>query len=183
MEDIDGNHAEMTGIAKVDSLLSAIVGRMAETNPENGDDRILLKGPVNSGKTSLLIDSAYEETSKPCSCSGGGLSCDSIRAVVFCPLSKQVDFPLPCYRSSFGKHKQWDATRLKRIQVRHVTSLPQILQYMTKLQSDTNPPSLIAVDDLDLLCQQSSSDNMCLLLPQMGKLRIVDHDFPHVCAS
>lgn len=146
--------------SKPPSLLSCVVGTSTQE-----PNRILLQGSERSGKSSLVMDMAYQTIQT----AGSDRQEDDVNVVIFRSRRKQEEFPLQCQRSETAT-KEWDTSLLKRIEVHHVTNIDQILQYLFTCQL-TQEVKLIVIDDLDLILEESKVESVVLAFPQIGELR------------
>lgn len=187
---------------------------------DNGSNRqgcrrlFSLRGPVKSGKSSLLMDAALAVASnEPCRCHsmlGQDLlmgqsntdhcrvrldqSCQHCTAVtVIVPAMRDRPFPLPCDRmdeslcsnsNNFGgppsnarrKDRQREDKIIaasKRIHVRHVTSLKDVISYLlsvTGLPLEEQPAGGIFIDDIDSLCMRNDAATTAIRFSQTGMI-------------
>ena len=132
---------------------------------------IILRGPRHSGRTSLAMNMAHSIASIgniPCrgDC-GGNTSCRCVAVAILIPSNAEDRFPLYCdYVESttqdlFGqlcalnestKSPRWNKAALRRVQVHHMASVRDVMEYMLSVQA--RPPSQqpvggIIVEDVD----------------------------------
>jgi hypothetical protein len=175
--------------------------------------RILLRGPPKSGRTSMAMDLACSVAmDAPCRCRQMN-TCRCIAATLFLPMHPDGDdendgnnncsastrFPLQCHKVDeesvpgefesprWMKNQQhhldavspapravsplldWDPESLGRIEVRHVSSLRQVLRYLLSVQGKPlheQPLGAIIVDDLDDLASKHASSSPPIAMMQ-----------------
>lgn len=142
--------------------------------------QILLQGPAKSGRSSLAMDFAAEMAANAvCQCNSRQCLCKPVAFLR--PESKASSFfPMRCYRSGVDesgvdfRHRMqellktstsrdnnttiWNPNTLKRIQVHHLASFRDCLQYLLCLQGKPKheqPYSAIIIDDIDWLSNES----------------------------
>lgn len=165
------------------SLLSTALSIDSESEGIEKIPQILLQGPAESGRSSLAMDLAVEMAAKaPCRCNSRQCIC---KPVAFLRPASKADsfFPMRCCRSEVddsgaGFHQRmqqllktpqarddgatWDPNTLRRIQVHHLTSFRDCLQYLLCLQgkpSYEQPYSAIIIDDIDCLSEECPGGN------------------------
>ena len=165
------------------SLLLTALAIHSERDAMKTIPQILLQGPAESGRSSLAMDLAVEMAAKaPCRCNSRQCIC---KPVVFLRPSSKADlfFPMRCCRSEVddsgaGFHQRmqqllktpkasdngatWNPNTLRRIQVHHLTSFRDCLQYLLCLQgkpSHEQPYSAIIIDDVDCLSEECEVGN------------------------
>jgi hypothetical protein len=131
------------------SLLNTVAKQLSSRH-------LFLQGPPKSGRSSLLMDLACElAATTPCHCPVESTvdRCSCIAVALFLPLA-QSSFPIHCQpatnrstAASFSKHL------LRRIQVRRIASLHDLLQQLWSIQGEPleKQPSALLLDDLDQL--------------------------------
>jgi hypothetical protein len=130
---------------------------------------LFLQGPPKSGRSSLLMDLACElAASSPCRCphmNNGQCSCVSV--AIFLP-EGEADFPIHCepeesiaamdhmeFTSSQQQSKpSFSKQVLRRIQIRRIISVQDLLQQLWSMQGLPihEQPGALLLDDLDRLC-------------------------------
>lgn len=135
---------------------------------------ILLQGPRNSGRSSLLMDLACAiAASAPCRCMEdlGGSRCTCSAVTLFRPVpanNQDERFPMSCFPSQAGASDKlqrrfssrdinsspFPRSLLRRIQIRWVASFQNLLEHLLGLQGSTllETPVALLLDDLEQLC-------------------------------
>lgn len=131
---------------------------------------IILRGPRQSGRTSLAMNMAHSIASKdniPCRRDCGGTSCRCVAVAVLIPSNAEERFPLCCdYVESMPQDlycqlraldestqsPRWNKPALRRVQVHHMASVRDVMAYLLSVQG--TPPSQrpvggIVVEDVD----------------------------------
>ena len=157
-------------IESVDSLLESLLS--SSTGEPN---RLILKGPPKSGKTSLAMNFAYSMALRgKChgDCKLTGSSCSCVAVTFLTCANEESPFPLWCeqkfdvldvkskLRALDNMDATWKGNALRRIRVIHLSKLHQLLEYLLSIQSQRQcdrPRQCIIVDDLDRLCIPSGA--------------------------
>lgn len=136
---------------------------------------LFLRGPPKSGRSSLVMDLACElAVTTPCRCPDitsadtNSNSCSCIAVTLFLPVAEESNFPLHCQSVStaFVTNMEYSSSQqsatafsfpkqlLRRIQIRRVASLEDLLGQLFRMQGVLLPeqPSALLLDDLDRLC-------------------------------
>lgn len=144
------------------SLMHAIAQRLCSRH-------LLLQGPPQSGRSSLLMDLAYHVAShQSCRCPNGANPCSCTAVLVFRPIPSTTHptaplFPLPCHpitgeaatrkrkRSCLPQSHPFVPEVLRRIQIRWIASFRDLLYQLWTLQAmpSQDQPRAVLVDDLD----------------------------------
>jgi hypothetical protein len=130
---------------------------------------LLIQGPPKSGRSSLVFDLACDvAASTSCRCLDHN-RCSCIAVTLFRPSQSKTQedqgFPLHCRSSPAAlatdesQSDQFSKHVLRRIQIRWIASLHDLLQQLYCLQGSpfNELPTAILLDDLDLLCAVQQS--------------------------
>jgi len=156
------------------SLLLSAVQLISSQKP------ILLQGPPKSGRSSLVLDWAYATAARtPCQCHLQPCRCVAVSIILGC---QSDSFPLSCREisnkaspsvllPSSNNNNTWNPAILRRIQVHHVVSVRDVLEYLLTVQGKPAAEQTyggIIVDDLDILCENNG-----MLMSQIGEKHII----------
>lgn len=200
---LDDVQSTTINMEAVEAQNAASTPSLLVPNGLDSSQRILLRGPPKSGRTSMAMDLACSVAmNAPCRCRQMH-ACRCIAATLFLPMHPEGDeendrntnnsssarFPLQCHKvyeesipaglesprwrsqlqhldavspapRAVSPPPDWDPESLGRIEVRHVSSLRQVLHYLLSVQGKPlheQPLGAIIVDDLDVLASKHPS--------------------------
>ena len=152
--------------------------------PCHESSNILLRGPRQSGRTSLAMNMAHSIASRSMACRGdcGSASCACVAVAILTPLNNDREmFPLGCdlvQSSPQDFHGQlralqqqqpsgsktnattWNKRALRRIQVHRMATIREVMEYLLSIQGKTTnqqPLGGIIVEDLDCFARGGNS--------------------------
>jgi hypothetical protein len=138
---------------------------------------IMLQGPPKSGKTSVAMDLAYSSASSAGCLGGCGSSCSCVAAILYRTAdSEHDDFPLQCLVKEEETTKEfstryhqldmptdWEPQVLKRIRIRYVQSVRDVLADLLATPLMQQPLGAIVIDDIDRMASKESNPTSAMM--------------------
>jgi len=158
--------------------------------PCNESSNILLRGPRQSGRSSLAMNMAHSiAASNKCRGDCGSASCACVAVTILTPLQNNNEdrFPLLCNlvesspQDFYGQLRalqsnpynkpptsSWNKTALRRIQVHRMASIRDVLDFLLSVQGKSScPMGGIIVEDLDCFVRGNNNSTSELSTEQL----------------